>query len=158
MNKKIFSGIDIWGGLLVICSLYQLSGLINYGHYAFLYNAYPPNVILLRYFVSWAVKLLGLLSGIGIIYRKEIFRKTAIVGSLFTILTAGLQHTYAEFHQYTQYMDQHLLNSIAVPVEGFTFSAITGLAVIMARVLDIFFAGSLIYFFTRPEVKKHFEP
>ena len=117
-----------------------------------------PNVILLRYFVSWAVKLLGLLSGIGIIYRKEIFRKTAIVGSLFTILTAGLQHTYAEFHQYTQYMDQHLLNSIAVPVEGFTFSAITGLAVIMARVLDIFFAGLLIYFFTRPEVKKHFEP
>ena len=146
--------INIWGILLIVFSLYGMILLLSSGHdhYRYLHQEYPPAIIALRYCVSWAVKILGFISGVGILYRKDFFRKTAIAGSLFTILTIHLKHSYAGFSQHARYLDDHL----DINLQGIAFSSLAWPAMMTARVLDIIFAVLLIYFFTRPEVRKYF--
>ena len=146
--------INIWGILLIVFSLCGMILLLSsgYDHYRYLHQEYPPAIIALSYCVSWAVKILGLVSGIGILYRKDFFRKTAIAGSLFAILTTHLKHSYAGFLQHAHYLDEHLDLNL-----GIAFSSIAWPAMAAARIIDVIFAAALIYFFTRPEVRKHFD-
>ena len=147
--------INIWGILLIVSSLYGMIVLLTsgYDHYRYLHQEYSPPLIALRYGVSWIVKIVGFISGAGIFCRKDFFRKTAIAGSLFAVLTTHLKHSYAGFAQHTRFLDEHF----SVPLYGGTFSSLTWSAMVAARMMDVIFAGLLIYFFTRTEVKKYFK-
>lgn len=154
MDKKIATSINVWGILLIITSLYGMIVLSasGYDHYRYLHAEHSASIIALRYCVSWAVKIWGFVSGIGILTRKDFFRKTAIAGSLFTILTIHLKHSYQGFARHTRYLDEHF----DIPLEGFHFTSLTWSAMMISRMIDVAFAAVLIYFFTRAGIKKHF--
>jgi len=154
VDKKTAVNINIWGILLIVSSVYGMIVLLEsgYDHYRYLHQEYSASIIALRYCVSWAVKILGFISGVGILMRKDFFRKTAIAGSLFAILTTHLKHSAKGFAQHTRYLDEHF----DIPLEGFHFSSLTWSAMMISRTIDMIFAAALIYFFTRPGVRKHF--
>ena len=154
MDKKNAARINLWGILLILTSFYGMIVLLTsgYDHYRYLHQEYSASTIVLRYCVSWAVKIFGFISGIGILAGKDFFRKTAIAGSLFAILTTHLKHSAQGFAQHTRYLDEHF----DIPLEGFHFSSLTWGAMMISRMIDVIFAAALIYFFTQREVKKHF--
>lgn len=154
MEKKTAVWINLWAMALIASSFYGMIVLLGsgYNYYRYLHPEYSPAIIAIRYFVSWAVRIVGLISGIGILYRKEFFRKTAIAGSLFTILTIHLKHSAKGFVRLTHSLDDHF----NIPLEGVTFISLMWPAIVIARMIDVIFAGYLIYFFTRREVKKYF--
>jgi hypothetical protein len=148
-------GVTIWGYLLILSSLFQMIVLISggYTHYAYLHQEYSPNTILIRYWVSWIIKFAGLIAGIGILNLNEWCRKFAILSSLFTVLTVHLKHTYAAYSLHAKYLDQ----TMGGQFPGVSFSSLTWPALIIQRSIDIIFGLLLIYFFTRPEVRKQFK-
>jgi len=148
-------GVTFWGYLLIWSSIYQILALLSggYAHYAYLHQEYAPKVILFRYWVSWIIKIAGIIAGIGILKLNDWCRKFAIFNSLFTILTVNLKHTYAAYSLHTKYLDQTMVG--VFPKGG--FSSITWTALIIQRSIDVIFGLLLIYFFTRPEVRKQFK-
>lgn len=148
-------GVTIFGVLLIISSLYQIGALIlgGYEHYAYLHKEYNSNIILIRYMVSWVIKISGLVAGIGILRLNDLCRKLAIINSLFVILTVHLKHTYPAYSLHTKYLDQ-TMGGIFPSV---SFVSFTWPALIIQRSIDVIFGILLIYFFTRIEVRQQFK-
>jgi hypothetical protein len=148
-------GVTVWGYLLVLGSLFQIGVLISggYEHYAYLHQEYGPETILIRYWVSWAIKIAGLIAGIGVLKLNDWCRKLAVFNSLFIILTITLKHTYAAYSLHTRYLD-HTIGGL---FPGVSFASLTWPALIIQRAIDIIFGLLLIYFFTRPQVRKQFK-
>ncbi len=156
MYKTRSSGVTVFGYLLILGSLYQILILLSggYVHYSYLHQEYPPNMIMVRYCVSWIMKISGLVAGIGILNLNDPCRVFAIFNSVFTIMTVHLKHTYAAYSLHTKYLDHVLASSIP---SGVSFPSITGAALFIQRLIDIIFGVALIYFLTRPTVKKQFQ-
>ncbi|MDE2214598.1 MAG: hypothetical protein KGJ61_05700 [Candidatus Omnitrophica bacterium] len=148
------NGVTVWGWLLILGSLYQMTALAlgGYKHYAYLFGQYPPGIIDLRYGVSWIIKLLGLVAGIGILKLNEWCRKLAVFNSLFVVLLVNLKHPYAAYALHAKYLDQTMGGIFPV-----TFSDFVWPALIIQRSIDVIFGLLLIYFFTRPGVKRQFK-
>ncbi len=148
-------GVTIFGYLLILSSLYQIGSLVSagYQHYSYLHQEYSPNVILLRYWVSWILKIFGLIAALGILKLNDPCRVFAIVNSLFIVLTVNLKHSYAAYKLHTKLLDQ----TFGRMHSSITFESITGIALFFQRATDVVFGLALIYFFTRPEVIKQFK-
>jgi hypothetical protein len=124
----------------------------GYEHYAYLHQEYAPGTVLIRYWVSWTIKIAGLIAGIGVLKLNDWCRKLAIFNSLFIVLTVTLKHTYTAYSLHTKDLDQTLGGILP----GVSFSSLTWPALIIQRSIDIIFGLLLICFFTRPEVRKQF--
>jgi len=151
-------GVTLFGYILIICSLYQMLALAGagYQHYLYLHQEYDKNMILVRYIFSWFIKIVGLVSGIGILNLKDIFRKLAILNSLLIICTVNLKHTYGAYLLHAQYLDKLAATYGFWPYDvSFTTMVLPALKV--QRAIDIIFGVLLIYFFTRPAVEKQFQ-
>jgi hypothetical protein len=147
-------GVTLWGYVLVISSLIEIWALVSdgYTHYAYLHQDAGPKLLMLRWCFSWIIKISGIVAGIGILMLNDWCRKFAIFNSLFTVLTVNLKHTYAAYSLHTKYLDQ----TIGPLMHGLSFQTYTWPALIVQRLLDIVFGISLIWFFTRPQVRKQF--
>lgn len=156
MPKLRSWGVAILGHLLIWTSLYQIFVLLSagYSYYSYLHQEYSPAVIFLRYVVSWIIKIAGLIAGVGILKLNEAARIFAIFNSLFIVLTVHLKHSYAAYSLHMKGLDQ----SLGVIHPAMSFSSLTGLALFIQRAIDVVFGLVLIYFFTRPAVKKQFKP
>lgn len=158
MRYRKPKGIIIFGILLIVSSLIHIRTLIVARNWYWNNFSYmPPIWILTRFLFSWLQRFLGLTAGIGILYQKNWCRRLAIAISWFTIFVLYWKHPYQAFLNHTRYLDQHLdylLKIIGCP--EISFSALTVSAIIAHYCLDILFCGSLIYYFTRPQVKNHF--
>lgn len=157
MNSKRPLGVTIFGAILIISSLGHMVTLLDFNHYVYLFQPLPGKIILLRYFISWALRIIGLISGIGILYLKNTFRKLALYLFLVTIVTVSWKHPYVGFQRHAAYLDQIFsyqmqLKGVVLP----SFSSIAGIATMGARILDVLFAGIFIYYFTRLKVKGQF--
>ena len=152
-------GVTVFGYILVLESTYHIIVLASagYAHYAFTFHQYSPGLILIRYIFSWFIKLAGLAAGIGVLKQIDFFRKFAILNSLMIVCLVNLKHPYEAYSVYTKELDQSLQPFLTNQLHGLTFSSITWPALIIQRTIDVVFGLSLIYFFTRPQVKAQFK-
>lgn len=159
MRYRKPKGIIIFGILLIVSSLIHINTLIVARNWYWNNFSYmPPVLILMRFLFSWLQRILGLTAGIGILYQKNWCRLLAISISWFTMFVLYWKHPYRAFLNHMNYLDQHLgylFKTFGYP--EMSFSSLTVLALIVHYCLDILFCGSLIYYFTRPQVKKHFK-
>ena len=153
----------------ILTSLSQMSALMDYNHYRYLFQQYTETAIHARFVTSWIARFLGISIGIGFLCRKEIFRKAGIILATGTIAMAYWKHPYAGFIQHIHWLNDYL-PSVGMPLTpkfvielaqetvfpGFTEEIFTSLSVISIIVWEIFCSGFVLYFLTRPPVKSQF--
>lgn len=154
-------GVTIFGILLIVSSLYAMTALLDFEHYKYLFCPLPEGIILLRFFISWTLRISGLICGIGILFLENTARRLALFLFLFTILTVPWKHPYFGFQNHTAYLDRLFrdtgLSSLEIMGAKMpTFSSLSNISATLARILDSLFAAIFIYYFTRPKVKAQF--
>jgi len=138
-----------------------MTALLNFEHYSYLFYPLPQNIIFLRFFVSWSLRLIGLISGIGILFRKDGFRKSALCIFIFTIFTVSWKHPFSGFQRHAVYLDQLFKDRGLYPfriagVEIPSFSSLAPVSAMAAQAAEVLFALAFIYYFSRPKVKARF--
>lgn len=144
-------GVKIFGALIVVSSLVHIQTLIvDMEWYFYTYSYLPHWLAVCRYSFSWFQRIFGLTAGIGIFFYRDVFRKMLLILGIFTITTVYWKHPY-------QGVKQHVL-ILKETVPNYVYSEKIVLAsVIFLITLDVVFQGAVIYYFTRPSVKKSFK-
>ena len=162
MRSKHPVGIAVLAVMLIAGSLINILKLFDFGYYRYLFQPLPGWLIFFRYFISWALKITGIIAGIGILRLKDTYRKLAIYLFIFTICTIYWKHPFFGFARHTAYMDRIFNNSgfyqaLAERLPMPSFSSLANVSAIVAQVIDVLFAAICIYYFTRPKVKGQFK-
>jgi hypothetical protein len=148
MNKRPPLGVIIFGLILIISSVDQMIHIPKFDEYGFINHGLNVYVLKLRFIISWALRIIGLISGIGILFLEERVRKLLLALSVFSILTVFFRHTYSSFVLYTTPIyDQG-------SVKGLSLESFTWIAVFVRCGIEIIFSSSVIYYFTRPKITK----
>ena len=152
IRGKISKGIIIFSILIIIYSIHGLP-IVNFKTYYSKFYPSPERVILVRYILSIALRVVLIISSLGILLRKEIFRKIILFLSLFTIATIYWKHPVVCFERVLLWkVSQGIL-----PVDVLTrIDMLSRISAMICAIMDIGFALCLIYYFTRPQVKKQF--
>ena len=148
--KKPPVGVMVLGGFLIISSIDQMRHIPLFGEYVFINHGLSMDLIKFRFFVSWMLRTVGLMSGIGILFLQERFRKLLIVLSMFSILTVYLRHTYSSFILYTTPIYYQYV------IKDFSLQTFTWIAVFLRCSIEVIFSGVTIYYLTRSKVKEKF--
>jgi len=91
-------GVIVLAVLLLVSSLMHIQKLAMERDICFYYYGYwPPWLLVTRYSFSWFQRVLGILIAVGLLARKDLARKTAIVLGCFTIATLYWKHHYPAF-------------------------------------------------------------
>lgn len=155
MAIKRSKGVTFFAIILILGALFQMAVVYSGGYkfYCYLHQEYGSGMLFVRYLVSWGIKIAGLILGIGIWKLNDWARKLLIAYYVFIIATVHLKHSFSAYVIHMRNLDAaygHLL-------DGFTFVSLTWPALIIQRGLDIVFGLAIIYFFTRPEVRRQFQ-
>ena len=156
MKGKRTVGLVIFAVLIIFGSLFQLPA--NSADIQFLMQPLPKTLILVYIFITKAFLILGVISGIGIILLKGIFRKTVLFLSFFNIFTyfISLPVVYRNIPNYISQQMVGIISTAKYIPESFVYSFLLTL-VILGQIIDIVFAICVIYYFTRPRIKSLFE-
>ena len=94
--RPVSAELVVLGALIVI---YSLQGFIDFDYSLYAQRLYylPKGLIAVRYAFSIGVRALLFISGVGIFFRREIFRKSAVFVCLFTIFTIYWKHPVRVF-------------------------------------------------------------
>lgn len=156
-EQRIDLAIAVVGWLIVLTSFGHMDSLTWFDRYRESFSFLSPETVSIRYAGSWIQRILGLLAGIGIIYRYGIARRTIIALSIFNLATAYWKHPFASFHK------EMLARDLADPgfferwgMPGTTFVSLTWHVTIAALIYEIACFSFLLYFFFRPDVKGRF--
>ena len=163
MLRKIFKKkeyiekiISIFAIGIVFTSFIQITAL-NFKHYLRLFEDLPTNIIIFRYCLSWSLRIVAIISAIGLLLYKNWARLSLLGLFIFTVLTVYLKHSYSGFLRHTKMLDeQYAVFLRNLNLQDFSFQTIALPSAIIAMLLDIFFALLFIYIFTRKEVKELF--
>lgn len=142
--------------LSVIIILYSIPGMptSSFDSYASRLRHLPEQLIWVRFIFSIAIRLALLISGIGILFRRNIFRKVVLFISFFTIFTVYWKHPVIYFKKF--FISN--LSQGALSVELLSrVNFMSWICVIICYIVDISVALCLIYFFTRPKIKEQFK-
>ncbi len=145
-------GVTIFGILLIWISLQRIPWL-SFNVYRYYFQSLPEKIILIRYFISVSMGILKLASGIGVLSLKDVFRKAALFISFISILTVYWKHPFFVFLKIRR--EAIAKSGISMPENEINLIAWT--AVIIVSLLTIGFSIALIYYFTRPKIKKLFK-
>lgn len=161
LQKRPF-GVVLFGLGLIVTSLLQSTALVDRHRYWYLFSDLPTSAITIRYALSWIARIVGLASGVGILLRRELFRRVTIALAALTIMTVYWKHSYEGFLRHVQDLQQrspavaHIFQILQQG--GVEVSEVTRIAVIVIRLQEIALALLLIWYFTRPRVKDWFGP
>ena len=154
MSDKAKPKSDKWvvaatviGWMVVAAAVLQLLFLVNFAHYRFLHQYLPDTLILPRYLVSIAIRLVMLACGIGVLKRREFFRRLLIATCFLTILTLYWKHPMASFKSILIQL-QH--RGLLINPELYPFLLWSLLGIVC--VSDILNSVLLVYFYSRPKV------
>jgi hypothetical protein len=153
MKNRISKGIVIFSILILLRSIWDLNIYISFSHYRSLFYFLPEKVLLIRYVFSVALRIALFVSGAGILFRRDIFRKILLFISFFTIATIYWKHPVACFRNIVM----SLIAQGAFPADLIPMSdTIIWALVAVNYAIDIGFSLCLIYYFTRPKVREQF--
>ena len=156
-EKKARIVVLIIGILYIIGPVIHINTLITQKDWYFsLYSYMPDWLSMTRYSFSWLQRILALTAAIGILYHKEIYRKLLLTLCTFTALTVYWKHPYEAFAANNRLLDAKL-GYLLTPVRGVTFESLTTVSIIFHSILNIALCGAVIYYLTRPSVKKLFK-
>ena len=147
MKKKPL-GVTIFGAILIWISLQRIPWL-SFNVYHYYFPPLPEKIILIRYFISVSMGILELASGIGVLFLKDIFRKTALFISFLSILTVYWKHPFFVFLKIRR--EAIAKSGISMPeneVNSIAWGAVT-----IVSLLTIGFSIALIFYFTRSKIK-----
>ena len=120
-NNQRMPGIDRFAIILFVSSFFQLCILIGYERYKYMFQYLPENIILIRYIGSIFLRVLTVISALGIIYYKNVFRRILICVCIFHIVMVYWVHPYAAFVNFDRYynISPERFNSWIAQVMGF---------------------------------------
>jgi len=156
--RKGSTGIRVFSSLLIVWAMFNLMGMADVEGWNFINQPLPERVVQANYFITVFFTTLAMMSGLGILFLKESFRKIVIAAAFFTLFTyliEGPLFIYANLPALVQ-------KQAALVIAESPDLSLVGLKVaiwfitIFGYVLDFGFAVALVYFFTRPQVKKQF--
>jgi len=157
MGKRASVGVIVFGILLILSSLFNVTGL-NLDATRFLLQPLPEALIVVFFYISVVCVVLSFVSGVGVFFLKDIFRKIVLfIGSysIFTYVVFG----YTTFSNMPRFIDREITEMMAttpaVPEQA--FYSIMWACCIAFLILDFAFAVCLVYYFTRPKVKEQFK-
>jgi len=149
---KISKGIIIFSILIIIYSLHGLP-TVNFNTYYIKFYPSSEKAILARYIFSIALRVVLIISGIGILFRRDIFRKIILGVSFFTIATVYWKHPVICFKRVLMWkISQGVLPVDVLP----KIDMLSWFSAVICSIMDIGFTLCLIYYFTRLKVKKQF--
>ena len=152
-NKKIYAGICAISIGLIFFSAKDLWNFAHFERYRLIFQYLPQDTILLRHKFSIALRAAMLITAVGVLFRKELFRRLMIGIFSFTIITIYWKHPLGCYrHIFKGMAESGLIQSSLLRLSD-TFSWIM---MISCYAIDISVAAGLIYFFTRPVVKSQF--
>lgn len=161
-------GIFIFGLLLILGSLYKLSGFIRYDYYVFMFQQLPAGGIGDRYIISIAYRLVGLVTAGGLLLRREWARQIFLCLCIFTLATLYWKHPYSVFENIAIYQEwlaginelpKGTITESTYPIYpqdlgGYQLARpeIPRTARVLHSLIDLVFCGSAIYYFTRKNI------
>jgi len=153
VKEKIPKEIIILG---VIVILYSFQGLptFDFAAYASKFSPLSEELILVRYIFSITLRIFLFIAGVGVLFRRDIFRKSILFICLFTICTVYWKHPFLCFKNSFMFN----INQGVVPVDLMPkINLITWFCVVTSYIMDIVISVFLIYLFTRPKIKEQFK-
>ncbi len=133
-----------------LCWLF--SNWSNYGYYQQFFQFMPDSLIPWRYSFSLLLRITSIACGLGIILRKDIFRRILVGICVFNIVTIYWKHP--------PYAIQNVVNNFLLFMP-FLFPAgaenlVFNIFLLMIYGMDFIIFGIFIYYFTRSGVKAQF--
>ncbi len=158
MAAKRSNGVTVFSILLIVGTFYNLMGMSNVENWNFLFQPLPEIIIQIHYFISVFIMALALISGVGILFLKDYFRKIIIFTTFFTFFSYLIEGPLLIYRNLPGFIEQQVaLVAIEAPDISLNgASAVLWFFVILSYVIDFGFAICLVYFFTRPKVKEQF--
>ncbi len=157
--------VVVIGSLLVLSSIWQMLIFLNYAHYQYVFREYSEEIIQFRYLLSLGSRCLGMVIGLGILLRKENFRKAAIVLMVATIALMVFKHPFSAALQ----LNRQYINALDAIFKTAPFNAdilmsffhsierpLAYLVIITVILVDDLCALLIIFFLTRPSVRAVF--
>lgn len=152
--KRIYAGICAISICLISFSLKDLWNFSHFERYQFMFNYLPQDVMMLRYKFSIALRLAILVTAIGIMFRKELFRKLMVGIAIFTIMTIYWKHPLDCYRNIFKRMaDIGLMQPSLVHLSDTLSYAM----MISCYAIDLAISIGLVYFFTLSGVKNQFD-
>ncbi len=139
-------GISLIVGFLPSCWTYPC--------YKAMHRHMPEWLIVVRFSISVALRALSIISGIGIILRRDIFRKLALALGAFYLSTVFLRHPY---YVVSRVFEENAC--LAGEYAAAPYNLVQWVKAIFLVLLfsaEIAYFGALIYFFTRAATKAEF--
>ena len=158
MKFKRSTGISVFSSLLIVWSMYNLMGMSNVENWNFLNQPLSEAAIRINFFISVFFMTLALMSGVGILFLQESFRKIVLAIALYIFYVCLIEGPLLVYRNLPAYIVQQasLVAAEAPDISLAGLRAASWFIIIFGYVLDFGFAVSLIYFFTNPKVKKQF--
>jgi len=141
--------------LSFITILYSLQGMptLDFNAYYIKFYPSPQKLIFARHLLSIALRVVLIVSGIGIVFRKEIFRKIIIFTSFFIIVTICWKHPIIAVKNFLIWkIKEGVLPVSLIP----KINMVAWIYVVAYSISDIIVAFFLIYLFTRVKIKEQF--
>jgi hypothetical protein len=138
--------------------MFNLMGMANVEDWNYLNQPLPLELIQVNYFITVFFISLALMSGIGILFLKESFRKIVIAAACFTLFTYLIEGPLLIYPNLAGFVAKQTayVSAEAPDLSVAGLQAALWFMIIIGYVLDFGFAVALVYYFTRPQVKKQF--
>lgn len=154
-DKKRPAGAIVFAILIIIGSLLQLP--YNIVSARLLLQPLPENIIQIHFFIIKITLLLAIISGVGILCSRNIFRKIAVFLGIFNIVDYFIEIPFFLLRNFPGYINQpvaELTKNSSIPPD--VFSTIYWVLTIIGWIIDFGFAVAMVYYFTRRRVKEQF--
>ncbi len=161
MARKKPIGILVFGILLILGSGLWLYAYSNLNAYKDMFGWLSESAIQARYLFSVINRLLLIVTGIGILCLKDVFRKIGIALYVLTICILPWKHPYALFENLARDTASQIINTMSStpPPEVLRIIHRTSSLYALGATyfIDIAFAAIFILYFTRPQIKNYFK-
>lgn len=160
-DQKKLPGVTLVAVLLFIYSLCQLTMIFGFERYQFVFQFLPEGTVKIRFVGSIILRVLTILTAVGILFYKDIFRKTLLYISAYNMIVVYWKHPYQAFVNWDRYyqLNPEKINDMIYQITGsmvIDYPTIKWISVAAACLSDLIFFGAIIYYFTRPSVKQKF--
>jgi hypothetical protein len=161
--KKLPAGLLLFSLYFIVFALFQIGiKLLRPGYYdwySWFYQAMPGHLIFLRYVFSISFRVAQLIVGIGILFRKEIFRKLVLCWSWIAVAAVYWKHPFDPIYRTCEPVVRDMCRTPGF--HGLDVPLITKIAawgsLVCVYAFDIGFSALMIYYFTRPGIKDQFK-
>ncbi len=148
------TGIDLIGFFLMAGGIYHLIGISDYGFYQFMFQQLASRAIFYRYIVSVLFRLITIAAGLGLVLRKEAFRKFAIGLAVYMLCTVYWKHPFYVFENLAIYSEYHVWDTSGHYPLAYPWHPYISMG--FYYVMDIVFSLAVLIYLRKDAVKQQF--